>query len=857
MAKLTSTTIYGSANVYGNVIVSTSNTLNFNQGTGVFQVTGNTSIGGTVVGQNIHLAGGSNFEYWSQQFNYPYWSGSAGISANTANTSGTAAPDGTYTATKLTEQATSTNFFPLVSNAYGGTGYFTWSIFVKAAERTGCYLSFSSAQMAASVYFNLTNGTLVFYSNCYSPPTIVSAGNGWYRVSMTIYNGYNSNNNLYHFVTPTVSNSTTYAGTVGYGIYVWGAQLEPGFAASPYTITTSSQVGSNNNLFVPTGSVYIGSNVQSTNTTSGALQVVGGAGITGNTYVGGTDSVANTIIRGSGTNFISTSANIAGITNIGVGTTFTANSTQAPDNTQTAVQISEDTSTGQHWVSFNSSLVPNTTYTASIFVKAGTRNQVLFAMSDNTSGNAYVAANIGVVPSVTTSGIGGIGVGQWTNIFASIIPAGPAGTAQSNWYRLTLTATKNTGTAISLQLFGLNNNSTSYTGSASNNIYAWGPQVEYGITVSPYNPTNGSGIYNPPQLSFAGGTSTITMAQNTSLMITGNLFMSASNNYTSGNQSYRLGWPDNYFWRSAQFNGLYFDGTFLSINTGNLYLENGSNFYVRSTNGIINDSGNKAVLINSNSTLNVANITASTSNTTGALTVYGGVGVAGNIYSGGVINTTTSSVANFLELQDGSTVRYAFSRDAGSGSIVYINSGVFAIDINHNFGTGQYIDFRHQSLSTLRVYNSSGSHVNYLSVYPALTNISPSLAATGSDTNIALTLSAKGTGPIIANTSSGLYSNTAVYTNSLYYANGSPWVMGGGGGGSSVSTYSTTIGDGTNTTYRVLHNLAKTNIITTIRESTSGNVVYPSLVYANNNQMNVTFVSAPSSGFYTVSIVGF
>jgi len=163
------------------------------------------------------------------------------------------------------------------------------------------------------------------------------------------------------------------------------------------------------------------------------------------------------------------------------------------------------------------------------------------------------------------------------------------------------------------------------------------------------------------------------------------------------------------------------------------------------------------------SQVNIISNLPSTSTAAGALVVTGGVGVAGNIYSGGVINTTTSSVANFLELQDGSTVRYAFSRDTGSGSIVYINSGVFAIDINHNFGTGQYIDFRHQSLSALRVYNSSGSHVNYLSVYPALTNISPSLAATGSDANIGITLQPKGSG--FVNVSSNLIISGAITGN--------------------------------------------------------------------------------------------
>ena len=212
----------------------------------------------------------------------------------------------------------------------------------------------------------------------------------------------------------------------------------------------------------------------------------------------------------------------------------------------------------------------------------------------------------------------------------------------------------------------------------------------------------------------------------------------------------------------------------------------------------------------------------------------------------------TASAVNYVQASGAITNNGPILQAAGSDSSINLN---VLSKLNGIVYIGSYNNAQ-QVLAI--VPTASGSNYNNLQITNGAGGIGgPIISPWGIDTNIALTLSAKGTGPIIANTTSGLYSNTAIYTNSLYYANGSPWVMGGGGGGSSVSTYSTTIGDGTNTTYRVLHNLAKTNIITTIRESTSGNVVYPSLVYANNNQMNVTFVSAPSSGFYTVSIVGF
>ncbi len=115
--------------------------------------------------------------------------------------------------------------------------------------------------------------------------------------------------------------------------------------------------------------------------------------------------------------------------------------------------------------------------------------------------------------------------------------------------------------------------------------------------------------------------------------ITGNVFMSAGNNWqsTTSSQSYRLGWTDNYFMRSAQFGGIDFTGTYLNI-TSTFYTS--SLFYSRGL--IANDSGgNNTVLFAGSSPVRLQNTAASTSNTTGALIVGGGVGVSGNLYVGG------------------------------------------------------------------------------------------------------------------------------------------------------------------------------------------------------------------------------
>ena len=81
--------------------------------------------------------------------------------------------------------------------------------------------------------------------------------------------------------------------------------------------------------------------------------------------------------------------------------------------------------------------------------------------------------------------------------------------------------------------------------------------------------------------------------------------------------------------------------------------------------------------------------------------------------------------------------------------------------------------------------------------------------------------------------------------------------QGASGVGSSVTAYSVSVGDGSNTTYTVTHNLNKSNIFVAVRENSSGEFVYPDITYTSVNALTVTFTSAPTTNFYLVSVVGF
>jgi hypothetical protein len=159
------------------------------------------------------------------------------------------APNGTTTADKLVEAATSTTH--TIYNTLAGTsGVYTSSAYLKAAERTWVYLTEGNS-VTATAYFDLINGVVGTVSGTGSPSArIVDAGNGWYRCSMTFTAGANANIQI---GTSTADLITSFLGDIAKGVYVWGAMLELGAFATPYIPTTTVAVARNADLLTYTG----------------------------------------------------------------------------------------------------------------------------------------------------------------------------------------------------------------------------------------------------------------------------------------------------------------------------------------------------------------------------------------------------------------------------------------------------------------------------------------------------------------------------------------------------------------------------------------------------------------------------
>jgi hypothetical protein len=388
------------------------------------EVSYNPTSGGTIA-YSATLDKRTNLELYSQDFlQSSYW----GLANITVLSNTTIAPDGTLTATKLQETAT-TNFFGVASNpsAQYNTTY-TMSAYFKEAERNVVGFNFS-ALTDGIIEWNLSTQTAFSVGSIYSKNSIVSVGNGWYRCSATFTTPSSGSNLLYHGIPFNAGTGDTYAGTAGYGVYVWGAQLEIGTSATPYIATDG--IGSisraNTQLFRYTANWN-------------------------NTYW-------NTNKINSNNSIILTSATTAPDGSLSA-YKFVANTGVDP-NSSSGQLVTQQNGYGQ--------ITQGLVYTQSLFFKPAEFNTL--RIRNNADGEIYDFV-AGTTPTATSGvlrpQLGDVGNGwyraSWSFVAQSI---GGGGGRSDNWsYRL------------------------ANTGDGTSGIYIWGPQLQVGNTLSPFIATS-------------------------------------------------------------------------------------------------------------------------------------------------------------------------------------------------------------------------------------------------------------------------------------------------------------------------------------------------------------------------------
>ena len=188
----------------------------------------------------------TNLATYSDQFDNAAWT----KSGLTLLSNVVIAPDGTLTADKhILTSGTASGSSALrfdISKAASATTY-TYSIYAKAGEATNLRLiprDVANGTNSVSVYFDLLAGTAGTVTSggtfTSSGASITSAGNGWYRCSVTFTTSTETSIRVQSL--PYGASNISITGNDWSGIYIWGAQLEAGSFATSYIPTVASQV---------------------------------------------------------------------------------------------------------------------------------------------------------------------------------------------------------------------------------------------------------------------------------------------------------------------------------------------------------------------------------------------------------------------------------------------------------------------------------------------------------------------------------------------------------------------------------------------------------------------------------------
>ena len=391
---------------------------------------------------NPNTNSGTNLFQYSTDLTNTYWINYNEISVLT---NATTAPDGTNTAFLMTSIGTYPNNRPANNITVLPYNYYTLSSYVKYGNTAQCTIGNENGNGSSAIAsFDLTNGTNTNLAYNASNPIIKSVGNGWWRISVTIYTAN------YNYMDPEPFRIGNYGGqNTGEYMYCWGPQLELGQVATDY---------------VPTGTNAAPTAPFVERKSSTGLHRIAGA------YDEASLNPASGYIK----NYVSYSQNFSSIWSSGGGvySNVLANVAMAPDGTMTASKLVETANNNYHvlYQTPNNNGIPGQVYCNSIYVKAAER--YVFQMY------AGGSSNWSTTPGGTFNLLTGTVLPGTFNLPAFITPVG------NGWYRCStqgICAYPPTGGLNLATNFGTclpGTTTVVYQGDGNSGIYIWGAQME-------------------------------------------------------------------------------------------------------------------------------------------------------------------------------------------------------------------------------------------------------------------------------------------------------------------------------------------------------------------------------------------
>jgi len=341
------------------------------------------------------------------------------------------APNGTLTADKVVENTAASAAHIVANETSSVTSGLSYqlSVYCKAAERSWVFVLGSGAPFGTNgIYVNLSNG--VTGSSVGSPGSVVvtPSGDGWYRISFSLTAGSSAAAGLQ--VRPATGNGGgVYTGDGTSGLFLWGAQLETGSAATPYIPSTTTFTSR------ASGASYFDA--------AGVLQW----------------KPQNLLVRSEEFNDANWTKSNASIS---------ADTIASPTGSATADRLVEDNTNNSHFTRQNFTSVVGLVYTSSVYLKAAERTSAVFIHFD---GSGFAGASVNLSTGAVTAPPVDLSI---TDISTTV----NISAVGSGWYRVSAARTQLSTTTTQLRVSIQNGSNGSYLGNGTSGIYIWGAQLE-------------------------------------------------------------------------------------------------------------------------------------------------------------------------------------------------------------------------------------------------------------------------------------------------------------------------------------------------------------------------------------------